>query len=187
MIRWRMTYFRHQLRYIVPLVVFTAWLWSYVLPVNARLDWPGGCLSLASREAHLVLEWRFGKVHTQWLDLEVRRIRTHSNFDPTMRGWLRYHFGGFRVGPSPRVLCLPGLRPFPRPAPPPMPAAQMTYEAVVPYWLFLLASVTPFLVANIRQRRETSRQRRGLCATCGYDLRATPDRCPECGRQGEPT
>jgi hypothetical protein len=49
-----------------------------------------------------------------------------------------------------------------------------------PHWfLALLFSIFPALHsrATIRSR---SRQR-GHCTQCGYDLRATPGRCPECG------
>jgi len=50
---------------------------------------------------------------------------------------------------------------------------------VLPMWLVLLPTALP-LVAWWRHRRRASRNT-GKCPQCGYDLRATPDRCPECG------
>jgi hypothetical protein len=50
-----------------------------------------------------------------------------------------------------------------------------------PLWgLTALAAVLPIgwlIVAARRSRRRGP----GMCRNCGYDLRATPDRCPECG------
>lgn len=50
-----------------------------------------------------------------------------------------------------------------------------------PAWLLpILFSILParWLTALKRRRRV---QRLGLCPACGYDLRASPERCPECG------
>jgi hypothetical protein len=53
----------------------------------------------------------------------------------------------------------------------------------VPYWaLLLVAAVAPGVFAWGHYRAH-GRSRRGLCAACGYDLRATPGRCPECGEE----
>jgi hypothetical protein len=48
----------------------------------------------------------------------------------------------------------------------------------VPHWLAAaVMTVLPVLTIRARRRRRDS----SICTTCGYDLRATPDRCPECG------
>src|SRR5262249_34881754 len=55
---------------------------------------------------------------------------------------------------------------------------------VFPYWSVMAVVSLPALIllpGLIRWQRGRWRSRRGLCASCGYDLRATPDRCPECG------
>jgi hypothetical protein len=52
----------------------------------------------------------------------------------------------------------------------------------VPYWFVIL--IPPGLLAlRIRRaRRLGSAASRGLCARCGYDLRASGSVCPECGK-----
>ena len=57
------------------------------------------------------------------------------------------------------------------------------WTAGVPYWFLCLALAAgpAWHAAGWRRRVRSERARRGLCPRCGYDLRATPDRCPECG------
>jgi hypothetical protein len=66
---------------------------------------------------------------------------------------------------------------FPRQA-----ATPTTFTIVTaPHWgLVLTAAVLPALWV-VHRHRSRNRPHAGLCRACGYDLRATPGRCPECG------
>jgi hypothetical protein len=50
-----------------------------------------------------------------------------------------------------------------------------------PHWTLLALLCVPPAFAFARRARQRKRARSGACPSCGYDLRSTPERCPECG------
>lgn len=93
-------------------------------------------------------------------------------------GWglLHHSFGADAIPPTSRYLELRWLsgNSF----------GHFWFALWLPLWLPLLISSTPLLwqlVLMTRRRRAAKRQSAGLCVECGYDLRASGDRCPECG------
>lgn len=51
----------------------------------------------------------------------------------------------------------------------------------VPALVFGAIALLPLVRRSSRRQLLRDRVRRGLCPTCGYDLRGTPGHCPECG------
>ncbi len=64
------------------------------------------------------------------------------------------------------------------------------HEWAAPHWLLTLLFALPLLRPPLswlaRRRQQVRRARTGLCRDCGYDMRASPGRCPECGALARP-
>jgi hypothetical protein len=75
---------------------------------------------------------------------------------------------------SPEVMAALNPRPF------------NAYRVAVPHWFLILVAGTAAFAALRNPVGARRRLRRGLCPACSYDLRATPERCPECGRETTP-
>ena len=72
-------------------------------------------------------------------------------------------------------LCLHGESRFIEP-----PIVLSYWSVIAPLWLPMSLFAAPPVLWLLRRRRNAKRKP-GHCYRCGYDLRATPDRCPECG------
>jgi hypothetical protein len=62
-------------------------------------------------------------------------------------------------------------------------------EYVAPHWFVAATVGIPAFLGTTRfyhARARRKRVRKGMCPRCGYDVRATPDRCPECGMEPPP-
>jgi hypothetical protein len=57
---------------------------------------------------------------------------------------------------------------------------------LLPMWFVVAALGVLPVVSARRARRRMRRTDSGHCPACNYDLRATPDRCPECGTMPAP-
>ena len=59
-------------------------------------------------------------------------------------------------------------------------STKITFRIAMGWPVLLSLAFVSLYVARVVKQRRWARAHQ-LCRNCGYDLRATPDRCPECG------
>lgn len=156
--------------------------WADVLPIY--VDWAGGG-GLGTSHGHFRISWEYGL---------GRPVTVEFHDDTPVWSYTRHDWPEFnRYLRADRQAVL-GWQYYRQRSSQPLGDAPViatvyhdTTALCIPYWgLVTAAALLPaaWLLATLRRMVRGRRIGRGLCAACGYDLRATPDRCPECGTAG---
>jgi hypothetical protein len=122
--------------------------------------------------------WRpnfFGRPQVAMGDLGVIAINGQTAFTWMPRNSTRWQFWSGSWSPNLANTCTWHLAGFGLDP----PTIRDGILFVIPSWFIILMTL-PIPVAWIIIR--PARPRKGVCSNCGYDLRATPERCPECGK-----
>ena len=125
------------------------------LAIGAQFFSDGQTFGPQNSRLTLRCSWRQGQLWAYYCPGYVTRWSLSNGF----------HAAGVSVnhGPSPQGLPVVAVT---------MPQAYVWAAAVV-------ATVAPAL--HVRRHYRDRPHPPGICRGCGYDLRATPQRCPECG------
>ena len=107
---------------------------------------------------------------------EAARIVASNETLLAQQGWCWWGFGSMKTSFAQNAR-MPWVRL------PSNDVVQETYQVVaIPDWaIVVLSLVIPIKYAIGPVRRRYRGAHSGYCAKCGYDLRASAERCPECG------
>jgi hypothetical protein len=145
---------------LVLILSFVLWTLSYASPSEFRdsdslqMDWTNGRL-----------QFQTGRMRWVASEREARKVWS---------AWLFCGFGYFHGPP---------LQASHTNYDPPFTPGYVLEERVlaVPFW-FLVMLAAPYLcMFAVSEFGLYKRRSIGRCKRCGYDLRATPNHCPECG------
>ncbi len=121
-----------------------------------------------------VRSWK-GRVWIEW--------SRQTLFVPTPRGWYLPEIDS-KITVSPDPIFFSEVIGFAAGSFPPNGLGpHVLHVLMIPHWFLLFLGTMIGLMLVLPAVKAAKLTHCGLCPACGYDLRVTPERCPECGRE----
>lgn len=119
------------------------------------------------------------EIESPYPEVQAHPLANYTENLPLTRQWIICQLLPFtKIEQTPNYQQSVRFRSAPQPAWP--LRRHKSYEVSIPWWIIF--AVILFWPPRLLRHRENVRQGDvGHCAICGYDLRASTGRCPECG------